>query len=117
VTDRITLRSFCVNGNGFVVNEYHRGLGIRAVNGHSFLDRHSGQSNLAILATIEPPCTEDPKAYVRQLARDINAGASGYPIAQPLHTFLPGGCHGPAQGVQASSSRPPRTSPARCARR
>ncbi|MGH8897382.1 MAG: FAD-dependent protein [Egibacteraceae bacterium] len=89
-TAGITLRSFCVNGDGFVVNEYHRPLGIRGVNGHSFLDRKSGLSNLAILATIDQAFTPDPKAYVREVAAQVNNGAGGYPVRQTLTEFLPG---------------------------
>lgn len=106
----ITVRSFCVNGDGFIVNEFHRGLDIRAVNGHSFLDRASGQSNLAILATIESPFVDDPKDYVRRLARDITAGTGGYPVVQPLHQFLPDlPGEAVAQGVKATN---PKTRPA-----
>jgi uncharacterized FAD-dependent dehydrogenase len=102
----ITVRSFCVNGDGFIVNEFHRPLGIRAVNGHSFLDRASGQSNLAILATIETSFTDDPKAYVRRLARDITAGTGGYPVVQPLHGFLPDlPDTAVAQGVEATNAK------------
>ena len=108
--DGIPVRSFCVNGNGYVVNEYHRSLGIRAVNGHSFLDHGSGQSNLAILATIDQTFTDDPNAYVRDLATAINAGAGGYPVSQPLSGFLPDFAHAPAQGVRPSN---PKTRPGR----
>lgn len=85
----IRLRSFCVNGNGFIVNEYHQALGIRAVNGHSYLTRRSGRSNLAIMATITTEREADPKAYVRNLARAINQAAGGYSVHQPLTSFAP----------------------------
>jgi uncharacterized FAD-dependent dehydrogenase len=58
------------------------------VNGHSFLDRRSGRSNLAILATIDDRFTTDPKAYVRGLAVAVNAGAAAYPVRQTLDGFL-----------------------------
>ena len=103
----LTVRSFCVNGNGFIVSEYHRPLGIRAVNGHSFLDRRSGRSNLAILATIDQSVTADPKGYVRQVARDVNAAAAGYPGRQNLAGFLPNGSTGPPLGVQGSNPQDP----------
>jgi uncharacterized protein len=89
-SDGISVRSFCVNGNGFVVNEYHRSIGIRGVNGHSFLDRRSGLSNLAILATVDENFAPDAKEYVRQVARDVNIGGHGYPVVQPLSAFLTG---------------------------
>lgn len=104
----IGLRSFCVNGGGYVVAEYHRCLGIRGVNGHSYLGDHSGMSNLAILATITEDHHRDPKGYVRQLARQINAAADGYPLRQPLGELLPDA--GPPAGVRLSNpkSRPGR---------
>jgi uncharacterized protein len=104
----IGLRSFCVNGDGFIAAEYHRGLGIRGVNGHSYLGRKSGQSNLAIVATITQEHYADPKAYVRQLAARVNAVAGGYPIRQQLADLLPG-CQPPA-GVQVTN---PKTRPGR----
>ena len=104
----IGLRSFCVNGDGFIAAEYHRGLGIRGVNGHSYLDRKSGQSNLAIVATITQEHHADPKAYVRQLAAAVNAAAGGYPIRQQLADLLPG-CRPPA-GVRITN---PKTRPGR----
>ncbi|MGH8905664.1 MAG: FAD-binding protein [Egibacteraceae bacterium] len=105
----VTLRSFCVNGNGFVVNEFHRPLGIRGVNGHSFLDWKSGLSNLAILATIDEAFTPDPKAHVREVAARVNNGAGGYPVCQTLMEFLPGGT-GPSLGITPSN---PKTRPGR----
>lgn len=104
----IGLRSFCVNGDGFIAAEYHRGLGIRGVNGHSYLGRKSGQSNLAIVATITQEHHVDPKAYVRQLAAAVNAAAGGYPIRQQLADLLPG-CRSPA-GVRVTN---PKTRPGR----
>jgi uncharacterized FAD-dependent dehydrogenase len=104
----ISLRSFCVNGNGYVTAEYHRGLGIRGVNGHSYLTARSGLSNLAIVATITEDHHGDPKAYVRQTARAVNAAACGYPIRQELGDLLPG--MGGAAGVRASN---PKTRPGR----
>ncbi len=99
----IGLRSFCVNGDGYIAAEYHRGLGIRGVNGHSYLARRSGQSNLAIVATITQDYHVDPKAYVRQLATRVNAAAGGYPIRQQLADLLPG-CQQPA-GVQVTNPK------------
>ncbi len=106
----VTARSFCVNGDGYIVNEYHRPLGVRGVNGHSFLDRRSGLSNLAVLATIDEGLNADPKAYVRQLARSVNAGAQGYPVRQPLAEFAPDLACGPPIGFAPSN---PKTRPGR----
>jgi uncharacterized FAD-dependent dehydrogenase len=104
----IGLRSFCVNGDGFIAAEYHRRLGIRGVNGHSFLGRKSGHSNLAIVATITQEHHADPKAYVRELAAHVNAAANGYPIRQQLASLLPG-CQ-PSAGVRVTN---PKTRPGR----
>ncbi len=106
----LTVRSFCVNGNGFVVNEYHRPIGIRGVNGHSFLDRRSGLSNLAILATVDETFTPDPKAYVRQVAHTVNTSTEGYPVRQPLAEFVPNAASLVPQGIAASN---PKTRPGR----
>ncbi len=102
------LRSFCVNTDGYIAAEYHRALGIRGVNGHSYLTRGSGQSNLAIVATITEEHCEDPKAYVRQLAARVNAAAGGYPVRQQLGELLD--ATGPPAGVTATN---PKTRPGR----
>ncbi|XVS60889.1 FAD-binding protein [Actinosynnema sp. CA-299493] len=104
----MTVRSFCVNGEGYVVNEYHRPLGVRGVNGHSYLDRRSGRSNLAILATIDPSGVPDPKDHVRRIAREVNAAADGYPVRQALSAFLPDVPTGPALGMDVGN---PKTRP------
>jgi len=106
--DGISVRSFCVNGHGFIVNEYHRPLGIRGVNGHSFLRQGSNLSNLAILATIDTGFTADPKHYVRTLAGQINAAGDGYPIRQTLREFMPDTANVRPLGVVASN---PKTRP------
>ncbi|MFG1676351.1 NAD(P)/FAD-dependent oxidoreductase [Micromonospora sp. NPDC049282] len=101
----IDVRSFCVNGHGYIVNEFHRPLDIRGVNGHSFLHRRSDLSNLAILATITEASTPDPKAYVRDTARAITASTGGYPVRQPLAGFLPDAATGQPLGVAASNPK------------
>jgi uncharacterized protein len=106
--DGISVRSFCVNGHGFIVNEFHRALGIRGVNGHSFLQQRSDQSNLAIMATVDTEFTADPKGYVRALAQEINAAADGYPIRQTLGHFMPDSATGRPVGVVGSN---PKTRP------
>lgn len=101
----IDVRSFCVNGHGYIVNEFHRPLGIRGVNGHSFLHRRSDLSNLAILATITETFTPDPKAYVRDAARAITATTGGYPVRQTLAGFLPDMTSGQPLGVAGSNPK------------
>ncbi|MEV6525033.1 FAD-dependent monooxygenase [Longispora sp. NPDC051575] len=101
----LDLRSFCVNGRGYIITEYHQDLGIRGVNGHSFLDRQSEQSNLAIVATIQPEDVPDPKAFVRAAAGGVNDGGAGYPVRQLLADFLGPDLVGPANGVTASNPK------------
>lgn len=80
------LRSFCCNHRGQVINENHRTLGVRNVNGDSFLDPElrTGMSNLAILAKL------NNKAPVRGLARHINEAADGQTIVQRSSDFQAG---------------------------
>ena len=86
----ITLRSFCCNANGSVINERHTDLDIINVNGHSFLDpeRRTQSSNMALIAKIEESrVTVSPQMFVRSVARAINQGASGSAY-QPLMEFM-----------------------------
>lgn len=94
----ISLRSFCVNGNGHVTAEYHRSLGIRGVNGHSYLSASSGQSNLAIVATITEDHHADPKGYVRETARSSTPPQAGTRSARNSVTCCPERCARPGSG-------------------
>ena len=90
--DGMILRSFCCNRQGYVVNQYHRELEIRNVNGHSSLDpvKRSRSSNFAIIAKIDDRICEDPQQYVREVARSINKEADGHSIVQSLSRFMSG---------------------------
>jgi uncharacterized FAD-dependent dehydrogenase len=86
----IVLRSFCCNQNGAIVNQYHRDLGIRGVNGHASLDpdERTGSSNFAIIAKIGTDYVEDPQDYVKSVARSINALTGGHTACQWLGEFI-----------------------------
>lgn len=71
------LRSFCCNRDGYITNENHRTLGVKNVNGHSYLDKEqhsSGFSNFAIIAKIPQGNAQDA---VRTMGRRINLLADG----------------------------------------
>lgn len=82
----LTLRTFCVNHQGFVLTENHKQLGISGVNGHSYFNKKSSMTNFAILAEITLTKTSDPVSYVRETAKKLNS--EGYPMLQLLHDFL-----------------------------
>jgi len=86
----IELRSFCCNRRGRVVNEHHNTMGIRNVNGHSYLDpnRASNFSNFAIIAKIPTEYVDDPQAYVRRVSRKINRHGKSMPMVQNVRDFL-----------------------------
>jgi uncharacterized protein len=81
----MTFRSFCCNRNGFVLNENHRTLGVRNVNGHSFFrGPKSDRSNLAIIAKISTPGAQQA---VRDTAARINSVFDST-VAQTVPDFL-----------------------------
>ena len=85
----ITLRSFCCNSHGSVINERHTDLNIINVNGHSFLDpaRRTKSSNMALIAKIPESFSRSPQGYVRDVARHINLAAGGSAF-QPMSSFM-----------------------------
>lgn len=72
-------RSFCCNQRGYIVNENHRTLGVRNVNGHSYLgeERRSQSSNFAIICKVGENFHENPQALVRRIARTVNSLPDG----------------------------------------
>ena len=86
----IPFRSFCCNRRGYVVNENHRTLGIKNVNGHSFLNERmkSNASNFAIIAKIGEDIDTDPQGYVREMARRINGLVEGGTVVQRAKDFV-----------------------------
>ena len=65
------VRTFCVNPYGEVVKEYLKG--IWTVNGHSYADRKTGNTNFALLvSTVFTEPFDEPISYGRYIARLAN---------------------------------------------
>jgi uncharacterized protein len=90
--ERGNLRSFCCNSHGSIVNENHITLGIRNVNGHSYLDPslRTNSSNFAIMAKIGLDISSNPQADVCDMARSINSMAGGHTAIQRAIDFVDG---------------------------
>jgi uncharacterized FAD-dependent dehydrogenase len=90
--ERGSLRSFCCNSHGSIVNENHNTLGVRNVNGHSYLDpdRRTSSSNFAIMAKVTPAMTEDPQSVVCEIARAVNYMADEHTAVQRAVDFVAG---------------------------
>lgn len=86
----MTLRSFCCNANGHIMPEYHKHLGVRNVNGHSYLDPNlkSKSSNFSLQAKVTPDLVEDPQAFVRSTGRSVNALSNGWQGRQRVSDFI-----------------------------
>ncbi|NHI84089.1 MAG: FAD-dependent oxidoreductase [Candidatus Thorarchaeota archaeon] len=77
------VRTFCVNHNGWVVREQYETHA--CVNGHSFSNKQSGNTNFAFLVTVrltEP--IEDTTRYARTIAEQTTLLGGGKPIVQRL---------------------------------
>jgi len=77
------VRTFCMCPRGFVVYENYRGL--RTVNGHSYKDKLSPNTNFALLVThifTEP--SHDPIGFGRRASEQFNELAGGTVIVQRL---------------------------------
>lgn len=87
-----TLRSFCCNREGYIINENHSSLMIRNVNGHSNLDPElrSRSSNFAIIAKVSAEMTYpvSPQEWVRLVSRQINNLQEGMPSVQYASDFI-----------------------------
>ncbi|MHA1607592.1 MAG: NAD(P)/FAD-dependent oxidoreductase [Candidatus Freyarchaeota archaeon] len=77
------VRTFCVNHHGYVVMEvYEDHVG---VNGHSFLEKPSPNTNFALLSRIElTEPLEDTTAYGNAIARQTTILGGGRPLLQKL---------------------------------
>lgn len=86
----MTMRSFCCNGHGHIMPEYHKHLGVRNVNGHSYLDpeRRSNSSNFSLQAKVTPDLVEDPQSFVRAVGRSVNALSNGWQGRQTVADFI-----------------------------
>lgn len=84
------VRTFCQNPSGFVSSEvYDEGLTL--VNGHSYKDKKSNNTNLAILCShhfVYP--FDQPLLYGRNIAKNSNLLANGQVLVQRLGDILSG---------------------------
>lgn len=87
---RDKVRTFCQNPGGFVSQEnYDDGLAV--VNGHSYKDRKSNNTNLAVLATQhfrEP--FDRPIAYAQRVGQLVNDLGAGHILVQRFGDILDG---------------------------
>ena len=87
---RDKVRTFCQNPGGFVSQEnYDEGLAV--VNGHSYKDRKSPNTNLAVLCTQhfrEP--FDKPIAYAQRVGSLVNMLGSGHILVQRFGDILDG---------------------------
>ena len=83
------VRTFCTNPSGFVINETYRDF--FCVNGHSMRDKHSQNTNFALLVQIaltEP--VENTTAYGEGIARLASIIGGGKPTLQRLGDLVSG---------------------------
>ncbi len=87
---RDKVRTFCQNPSGFVSSEVYD-EGIDLVNGHSYKDRKSTQTNLAILVShhFEHPF-DKPIEYGRNVAKNMNELGGGNVVVQRLGDIMRG---------------------------
>jgi hypothetical protein len=81
------VRTFCVNHNGYVVREQYETHA--CVNGHSFSNKNSGNSNFAFLVRVhltEP--IEDTTKYARTIAEQATLLGGGKPIVQRIADLM-----------------------------
>ena len=85
------VRTFCQNPSGFVSAEvYDNGLSL--VNGHSYKDKKSTNTNLAILVTHHFTTPFDkPIEFGENVARNLNSLANGHIMVQRLGDIKRGG--------------------------
>ena len=85
------VRTFCQNPSGFVAAEvYDKGLTL--VNGHSYKEKKSTNTNLAILVTHHFTTPFDkPIEFGENVARNLNSLANGHVMVQRLGDIKRGG--------------------------
>lgn len=77
------VRTFCVNTNGFVVQEVYDDF--VGVNGHSMIDKLSENTNFAFLVRVElTKPLEDTTSYGRTIAMQTTTLGGGKPLLQRL---------------------------------
>lgn len=87
---RDKVRTFCQNPGGFVSQENYDGR-LAVVNGHSYKDRKSDNTNLAVLATQHFKAPFDrPISYSQQVGRLVNMLGAGNILVQRFGDILDG---------------------------
>jgi uncharacterized FAD-dependent dehydrogenase len=87
---RNKVRTFCQNPGGYVSQENYDG-GLAVVNGHSYKDRKSDNTNVAVLATFnfrEP--FDQPIVYAQMVGRMCNMLGAGHILVQRFGDILDG---------------------------
>ena len=87
---RNKVRTFCQNPGGFVSQENYDG-GLAVVNGHSYKERKSENTNLAILCSSnfrEP--FDQPIAYAQKIGELVNMLGAGHILVQRFGDILDG---------------------------
>ena len=82
------VRTFCQNPSGFVASEVYDG--IACVNGHSFKDLHSSNTNLALLVSHFFGPMNDPIKYGMNVAENVNQLGNENPVVTRLGDILSG---------------------------
>lgn len=78
------VRSFCTNHRGYVVQEVYED-GTVAVNGHSFINEQSQNTNFALLVRVSlTHPLEDTSAYGRSIVQACTTLGGGKPLVQRL---------------------------------
>lgn len=84
------VRTFCQNPSGFVSSEVYDD-GLTLVNGHSYKNKKSSNTNLAILCSHQFSVPFDqPILYGRNIAKNANLLANGQVLVQRLGDILTG---------------------------
>jgi len=98
------VRTFCVNHEGFVVQEvYDDFIG---VNGHAMAEQKSANSNFALLVRVElTQPLEDTSAYGRTIAMQTTTLGGGRPLLQRLGD-LEGGHRSTWERIERGNVRP-----------
>lgn len=94
---RNKVRTFCQNPGGFVSQENYDG-GLAVVNGHSYKERKSDNTNLAVLVSFnfrEP--FHEPIAYAQHVGRLCNMLGAGHILVQRFGDILDGKRTWPAE--------------------
>ena len=85
------VRTFCQNPGGFVSQENYDNNSLAVVNGHSYKNTKSDNTNLAILCShnFRPPF-DDPIPYAKKVGELVNMLADGHILVQRYGDILAG---------------------------